>query len=65
MVEIRSQKASEDNKIMLELEIHPNHALDDIRSGRGTYGNGNRKLMSESTPAEQGHDFATSTGTLD
>ena len=58
MVETRSQKASEDERRLLELEIHPNPALDDIRSGRETYGNGNRKLISESTPVEQGRELS-------
>ena len=31
----------------------------------GPKGRGNRRLASESTPVEQGQDFATSTGTLD
>ena len=50
---------------MLEVEIHSDPALDEIRAGRGTEGNRNRRLASESTPVEQGQDFATSTGTLD
>ena len=50
---------------MLEVEVHPNPALDENRAGRGTEGNGNRRLASESTPVEQSHNFATSTGTLD
>ena len=33
--------------------------------GRGTEEYGNRRLASESTPVEQGQDFATSTRTLD
>ena len=32
--------------------------------GRVTEENGFRRLTSESTPVEQGHDFATQTGTL-
>ena len=39
--------------------------MDENRAGRGTKGNGNKRLASESIPVEQGHDFATSTGTLD
>ena len=35
------------------------------RKGHGSEGSENRRLASESTPAEQGQDFATSTGTLD
>ena len=50
---------------MLEVEIHPNPVLDENQAERGMEQNGNKKLKSESTPVEQGHDFATSTGTLD
>ena len=50
---------------MLEVEIHPDPALDENRAGRGTEGNGNKRLASECTPAEQGQGFATFTGTLD
>ena len=39
--------------------------VDENREGHGTEGKGNRRLASESTPVEQGQDFATSTGTLD
>ena len=46
MVETRSQKSSEDQKAMLEVEIHPNPALDENRAGRGTKGKGNRSLAS-------------------
>ena len=49
----------------MEVEIHPNHALDENWAGRRTEGNGNRRLKSESTPEEQGHDFAPSNGTVD
>ena len=35
------------------------------RKGHGSEGSENRRLASESTPAEQGQDFATLTGTLD
>ena len=65
MVETRTQKSSESQKAMLEIEICPDPALDANRAGRGTEGNRNRRLASESTPVEQGQDFATSTGTLD
>ena len=65
MVETRSQKSSEGQNAMLEREIHPNPALDENRVGRGTEGSGNRRLARESTPVEQGQEFATSTGTLD
>ena len=65
MVETRSQKSSEGQKAMLEVEIHPDPAIDENRVGHGPEGRGNRRLASESSPVEQGQDFATSTGTLD
>ena len=65
MVDTRSQKSSEEQKAMLEVEIHPDPAIDRNRAGRGTEGSGNRRLAGESTPVEQGQDFAISTGTLD
>ena len=65
MVEMRSQKSSEGQKAKLEVEINPDPALDENRAGRGTEGSVNRRLEIESTPVEQGQDFATSTGTLD
>ena len=55
MVKTRSQKSWEDQKAMLEVKIHPKPALDENRAGRGTEGNGDRRLTSESTPVEQGH----------
>ena len=63
--ETRSQKSSERQKATLEVDIHPEPALNENRAGRGTEGNGNRRLVSESTPVEQEQGFATSTGTLD
>ena len=65
MVGIKKQKASEEKGAMLEVEINPNPALDKNHAGRGMEENGNRRLTSESTPVEQGHDFAILTGTLD
>ena len=50
---------------MLEVEIHPNPALDENQAGRGREENGNKMLTSESFPVEQGHNFATSIRTLD
>ena len=50
---------------MLEVEDHPEPAMDENRDGHGPVGRGNRRLASESTPVEKGQDFATSTGTLD
>ena len=65
MVETRSQKSSEGQKAMLKVEVHPEPAMDENRDGHGPEGRGNRRLASESTPVEQGQDFANSTGTLD
>ena len=64
MVETRSQNSSEGQKEMLEVEVHPEPAMDENRDAHGPGGRGNRRLASESTPVEQGQDFATSTGTL-
>ena len=50
---------------MLEVEVHPDQAMDKNQERHGPNGRGNRKLASESTPVEQGQDFAPSTGTLD
>ena len=65
IVGTRIHKTSEEKGEMLEVEIHPNPVLDENQAERGMEQNGNKKLTSESTPVEQGHDFATSTGTLD
>ena len=64
MVETRSQKSSEEGKAMLEVEVHTDQAMNDNQEVHGPEGRG-RRLASESTPVEQGHDFVTSTGTLD
>ena len=64
MVETRSQKSSEEQKAMLEVEVYPNQAMQDNEEMHGLEGRG-RRLASESTPVEQGLDLATSTGTLD
>ena len=64
LVETRSQKSSEERKAMLEVEVHTDQAMNDNQEVHGPEGRG-RRLASESTPVEQGHDFATSTGTLD
>ena len=64
MVETRSQKTSEERKEPLEVEVNTDHAMNDNQEVHGLEGRG-RRLASESTPVEQGHDFATSTGTLD
>ena len=63
-VETRSQKSSEERKEMLEVEVHPDQAMDEDQERHGPEGRGNRRLASESTPVEQGQDFVTSTGTL-
>ena len=64
MVETRSQKSSEERKTMLEVEVHTDQAMNENREIHGPEGR-DRRLASESTPVEQGQDFATSTGTLD
>ena len=50
---------------MLEVEVHPDQAMDEDQGIHGPEGRGNRRQASESTPVEQGQVFATSTGTLD
>ena len=65
MVETSSQKSSEEQKAMLEVEVHPDQAMHENQEMHGPDGRGNTRLASESTPVEQGQDFATSTGTLD
>ena len=64
MVETRSQKSSEERKAMLEVEVYPDQAMNENQEIHGPEGR-DRRLASESTPVEQGQDFATSTGTLD
>ena len=64
MVETRSQKTSEEQKELLEVEVNTDHAMNENQEVHGLEGRG-RRLASETTPVEQGHDFATSTGTLD
>ena len=64
MVEMRSQKTSEERKELLEVEVNTDHTMNDNQEENELEGRG-RRLASESTPVEQGHDFATSTGTLD
>ena len=63
MVETRSQKTSEERRELLEVEVNTDHTMNDNQGVNGLEGRG-RRLASESTPVEQGHDFATSTGTL-
>ena len=65
MVETRSQKSSEEQKAMLEMEDRPDQAMDENQKIHGPEGRGNRRLASESTPVERGQDFAIFTGTLD
>ena len=65
MVETRSHKSSEGQKARLEVQVHPDPDMDENREGHEPERSGNRRLASESTPVEQGQDFATSTGTLD
>ena len=64
MVENRSQKSSEERKAMIEVEVQPDQAMNENQEIHGPEGR-DRRLTSESTPVEQGQDFATSTGTLD
>ena len=63
--ETRSRKVSEARRTQLEFEIYQSTAPDDTQAGRVTKVNWNRRLTSGPIPVEQGHDFATSTGTLD
>ena len=49
---------------MLEVEVHTDQAMNENQDVHVPEGR-DRRLASESTPVEQGHDFATSTGTLD
>ena len=49
---------------MLDVEVHPDQAMQDNEETHGLEGRG-RRLASESTPVEQGQDLPTSTGTLD
>ena len=49
---------------MLEVAVKTEQAMNDNQEVHGLEGRG-RRLASEYTPVEQGHDFATSTGTLD
>ena len=65
MVETRRQKSSEEQKAMLEVEVHPDQAMHESQEIHGPEGRGNRRLASESTPVGQGQDFTTSNGTLD
>ena len=58
MVETRSQKSSEERKAMLEVEVHTDKAMNENQEIHGLEGR-DRRLASESTPVEQGHDFAT------
>ena len=64
MVETRSQKSSEERKAKLKMDVHPDQAMDEDQEIHGPEGRGNRRLASDSTPVEQGQDFAPSTGTL-
>ena len=64
MVKTRSQKSSGERKAMLEVEVHTDQAKNENQDVHGPEGR-DRRPASESTPVEQGHDFATSTGTLD
>ena len=65
MVETRSQKSSDEQKAMLEGEVYLDQAMEENQEIHGPEERGNRRLASETTPVEQGQDFATSTGTMD
>ena len=65
MVETKSQKSAEEKKVMLEGKVHPDQAMHENQEMHGPDWRGNRRLASESTPVDQGQDFATSTGKLD
>ena len=47
---------------MLEVEVHPDQAMEENQEIHEPERRGNKRLASESTPVEQGQDFATSTG---
>ena len=53
MVETRSQKSSEERKATLEVEVHPDQAMNGNQEIHGPEGR-DRRLASESTPVEQG-----------
>ena len=57
MFETRGQKSSEERKAMLEVEVHPDQAMNENQETHGPERR-DRRLASESTPVEQGHDFA-------
>ena len=59
MIETRSQKSSEERKAMLEVEVHTDQAMNENQEVHGPEERGRRLA------GEQGHDFATCTGTLD
>ena len=65
MVVTRNQKVSEDKRTSLEVEVCRSPPQVENQAGLRTEGNWIRRLLSESTPVEQSHDFATSAGTLD
>ena len=44
MVEARSQESSEERKAMLEVEVHPDQALDENQEIHRPEGRGNRRL---------------------
>ena len=65
MVDTRNQKDLEDKRTMFEVEMHRSPAQNEDLAGRGTGENRTKQITSESTPVEQGQDFANLTGTLD
>ena len=50
MVETMSQKSSEGQKARLEVEVHPDTAMDENQGGHGPEGSRNRSSESEFTP---------------
>ena len=56
MVKTRSQNSSEERKAMLEVEVQTDQAMNENQEVHGPEGRG-RRLASESTPVEQGHDL--------
>ena len=65
MVDTRNQKDSEDKRTTLEVEMHRSPAQNEDLAGHGTGGNRTKQITSESTPVEQGQDFASLTETFD
>ena len=52
LVETRCKKSAEEQKAMLEVEVHPDQAMYEDQETHGPEGRGNRRLASEYTPVE-------------